>query len=89
MQEKSGAGMRLFLSKITKGAPGLMSPSDQQIAVNSTYAFTKMCILVLPRDLGLNQVTIEILPGIKTVTRGTVTLPLRHSGGHVIKMFSN
>ena len=38
--EKSSASISLFLSKATRGLPGLMSKCHGQIGINSSYPFT-------------------------------------------------
>jgi hypothetical protein len=43
--------------KVQRGLLDLMSPSDRQITINSTYAFTTH---TLRRDLGFNPFRVEI-----------------------------
>ena len=51
MKENPVPALAYLFLKSTKGPPGLMFPSDRQIAINSTYAFTSYALL---RDLGFN-----------------------------------
>ena len=40
MKEKPGADISLLLSKSTKGPPGLTTPFERRVSMNSTYGVT-------------------------------------------------
>ena len=48
---KPGAGISLLFSIVPRGPPGLTSPSDERITINSTHAFSSYA---LQRKLRLN-----------------------------------
>ena len=62
VEGKTGAGISLALTKTLRGLPGLTSPSDGRIAINSTYV---KCQVYLGQKLAIKVMSHYFLVGSK------------------------